>query len=128
MTLTFCETINIKIGCWKFTADFWVNLEDNPFILWSLHGFICILIVIINYPKSQRPCLSLVSCLLARRSKAFEAQPSRKGRWYSGESWARSEIGLGFKSPSAAHQLRDLEPVVLELRPSKQAKSIQACT
>lgn len=59
--MTLCETINLKIGCWKFTADFLVILGYKLFTLWSLHGFICILIVIINYAKSQCPCLSLVS-------------------------------------------------------------------
>lgn len=52
-----------KIGCWRVMADYLVIVEDKPFALWSLHDFVCILIVI-NYAKSDSPW-TLVGPLLA---------------------------------------------------------------
>lgn len=45
-------------------ADYLVIVEDKPFALWSLHDFVCILIVINYMPNQTAPELSLDPCLL----------------------------------------------------------------
>lgn len=67
--------------------------------------------------------LPLTGVLLARLLKACERLSlPKRASGYCGKSWVQNQVGLGSRPSSATHQLRDLEPVILEINEEQPRK------